>query len=214
MRKIDFFKIKPLSADNLSGRLPCRAGFTIIELILSLSILSVIVLLIGSSFRLGMNAWEKGSAETHETQRLRVLSGIMSQNLKSAYPFKIKIDREEVIMFNGKKDSLLFVTALADYTIGGFKWIRFSYDDESLMYKEGILPDKKVIEKVTGDEELVESDIKEFEFQYLSSDQSEWLESWDFGDELPSAVKVRIADFQPFLITIPLSKQKDEEEED
>jgi general secretion pathway protein J len=181
-----------------------KSGFTLLELILAIAILSIVTLIIGSGFRLGINAWERGESEATETQRLRVLSGLMTQQLKSAYPYRMEIEGKMVEIFRGSPNSVLFVTSLVDSSYGGFKWVRYVYEDGILKYKEGILPDKGLFERLSGDEEILESDIGEVRFTYLSSDGKEWKDSWEFGDGLPGAVRVKIAYFEPFLITIPM----------
>lgn len=181
-----------------------KSGFTLLELILAIAILSIITLIIGSGFRLGINAWEKGESEATETQRLRVLSGMMTQQLKSAYPYRMEIEGKVVEIFRGSPNSILFVTSLADSPYGGFKWVRYVYEDGILKYKEGILPDKSLFERLSGDEEIIESGIGDVRFTFLSSDGKEWKDSWELGEGLPRAVRVRIAYFEPFLITIPM----------
>ncbi len=189
------------------------SGFTLLELIIALSILSMVIVLIGRGFHLGLNAWEKGESETRWTQRLRVLSGLMSQQLKSVYPYRMEIDDEKVILFKGESDSVLFVTTLTDSLYGGFKWVRYSFREETLMYKEGLLPDKELTGEISGDDEIMDTNIEEVKFEYYSPEEEEWKESWDFGEDLPGAVRVKISYFQPFFINLPMgTKDKDENE--
>jgi general secretion pathway protein J len=191
------------------------SGFTLLELIIALSILSMVIVLIGRGFHLGINAWEKGESETRWTQRLRVLSGLMSQQLKSAYPYMVEIDDEKVILFKGETDSVLFVTTLADSLYGGFKWVRYSFREETLMYREGLLPDKELTGEISGDDEIMDTNIEEVKFEYYSPEEEEWKESWDFGEDLPGAVRVKISYFQPFFINLPMGpKDKDENEDE
>ncbi len=193
-----------------------QSGFTLVELMISFSLLALVMLIIGNGFRLGLDAWDKGEVETVYNQRLRVLSGMLSQQIKSAYPYKIEDEEEKLVVFKGEKDSLLFVTTLTDAAKGGFKWIRYSVKDGVLLYKEGILPDKEFENKLTGNEEVVDSEIGEIELSYFKGgEDDEWNESWDYGETLPAAVKVKIPYFQSFSISIPLGKagKEDESEE-
>lgn len=178
-------------------------GFTLFELIISLSILSLVTLIIGSGFSLGLKAWEKGEKVAQETQVIRILRDMIFKDIKSTYPYKMKIDGENVIVFKGSNDSILFVTAFVNPSDGGFRWIKYSYDNGSLMFKEGILPDKNLIDKIAGKEEIFDSNIGKIEFMYLPSDENGWKESWDLGEKLPAAVKVKITNFQSFVIRLP-----------
>jgi len=185
-----------------------RGGFTLIELIISIAILSIITVIIGAAFHLGIQAWEKGEKETEDAQRLRVLSSLFSQQLKSLYPYKMKMEGkdEEVVLFEGGPDSITFVTTLTDSSYGGFKWVRYDFRDGALLYTEGLLPDKKFQEKIKNKnkdkEEIIDKNIDELQFSFFSSDDDEWKESWDFGEDIPGAVKVSLSHFQPFVVKL------------
>lgn len=185
-------------------------GFTLVEIIISMVILSLVTLIIGSGFRLGIDAWEKGGNETNEIHKYRVLYGLMSQQIKSAYPYKMKIDEKKVVIFKGESDSIMFVIASNDSYFRGFKWTRYKYKDGTLLYKEGTLPDKKLFETTSGNDEVIESKIGEVKFSYHASDGGEWKEFWDVDDSLPGAVMLKIGDFEPMLVTLPLVKIGDE----
>jgi len=187
-----------------------RGGFTLLEVIIAISILSLITVIIGSAFRLGIQAWGRGEKETEDGQRLRALSTLLSQQLKSIYPYRIKIEGkdEDVIAFKGEPDSITFVTTMTDSSYGGLKWVQYIFRDGVLSYKEGLLPDKKFEEHIKdkNKEEIVDSHIDKFRFSYaylLEDDDDEWTESWDDEEEVPGAVKVNLSDFQPFVIKIP-----------
>lgn len=180
-------------------------GFTLVEILLAMTIMSIITLIVGSVFRLGINAWERGESETGQTQKLRILSGLISQQIKSAYPYWMNIEGENGVIFEGESDSLMFVTALADSSISGFKWVRYFYKDGVLYYNEGQLPDKEFHDKISDDEEVFDPEIGKVTFSYFSPEEEEWLDSWESGESFPEAVRVKIDPFEPFIITMPAS---------
>ncbi len=189
------------------------SGFTLVELMVALTLMTLVTLIIGNGFRLGMDAWDRGEAETGLTQRYRVLTGMFSQQLTSAYPYGIDVDEEKLAVFKGDDDSFMFVTTITDSPFGGFKWIRYSFKNGTLFYKEGILPDKDFEDKITGNEEIVDSDVGEMKFTYYSKDEGDWKDSWDYGENLPGAVKIEISNFEPFLVSLPMSVAKKDDEE-
>jgi hypothetical protein len=181
----------------------------------AMTLLALVALIIGNSFHLGADAWDKGSKETGETQRLRVLSGLFSQEIKSAYPYELEVDDEKVVLFKGESDRILFVTTFADESYGGVKWVSYRYREGTLYHKEGMLPDKEVEDKLSGgEEEEVDSGLDDIRFSYYSSADEEWKESWDYAEKLPQAVKVKISYFQPFLVNIPMGSEDEEKEEE
>jgi general secretion pathway protein J len=187
-----------------AGR-PGSGGFTLIEIILAMTIMSIVTLIVGSVFRLGINAWEKGEAETEETQKLRILSGLISQQVKSAYPYRMMYEDESSVIFEGDENSMIFVTTLTEASYAGFKWVRYMYDDGVLYYKEGMLPDKELHDKIEGDEEVFDPEIGEVTFSYFDAREEEWLDSWEFGEGFPDAVRIKIDPFQSFIITMPVA---------
>jgi prepilin-type N-terminal cleavage/methylation domain-containing protein len=189
---------------KISNAILSKTGFTILELIVSITILTLVALIIGQGFRIGVNSWEKGEAETVETQQLRILSGMLTQQLKSFYLYRTKLDDEveESILFKGEADSILFVTTLADSSYGGLKWVSYSYEEGILYYKEGLLPDKDVMENIEGNEEVLASDIEEVVFEYYVGYEDEWNDSWENEDAVPDAVRVKLSYFQPFRINL------------
>jgi general secretion pathway protein J len=190
-----------------------RGGFTLLEVIISITILSLITVIIGSAFRLGIQAWGKGERETEDGQRLRSLSSLLSQQLRSLYPYPVKLEGkdEDVVAFKGEPDSITFVTSVTDSSYGGLKWVQYTFRDGVLLYKEGLLPDKKFEEHIKDkhNEEIVDSGIDKFQFSYLAEDDDEWTESWDDEEEVPGAVRVTLSDFQPFVIKIPVTSYGD-----
>jgi general secretion pathway protein J len=194
---------------NRNTSISKQAGFTLVEVILAIVILSLVTLIIGSGFRLGIDAWERGDRETSEIQKYRVLYELFARQLKSSYPYRMKLDEKKVVIFKGESDSITFVTASNDSYYRGFRWIRYSYKDGALSFKEGILPDKKLLETGYADDEVIESNIGEVKFSYLSPNTGEWEESWEMSDNLPAAVTFKIGDFEPMRVSLPLSNIKE-----
>ncbi|MBI4844593.1 MAG: prepilin-type N-terminal cleavage/methylation domain-containing protein [Nitrospirae bacterium] len=187
----------------VSGR--CCRGFTILEIVVAMTIMSIITVIVGSVFRLAVNAWEKGDSETGETQKLRILSGFISQQIKSAYPYQLTVDDERIVLFKGERDSVMFVTTIADSSFHGFKWVRYEYRNGVLYYKEGSLPDKEFHDKISGEDEVLDPNIGKVTFSYFLSDEEKWVDSWELGEAFPDAVRVQIEPFQAFTVSLPAS---------
>jgi len=198
-------------AKRKGQRLNSLKGFTLIEMIFAMTLMSLVAMIIAYGFHLSIDAWKRGESETGETQKLRVLSGLFYQQLKSAYPYQIDVDDEKVVFFEGESDSITFVTTLTNSSFGGFKWVRYSFENGTLLYKEGLLPDKEWDEQTEGKEKVVDTDLGSVEFSFYSADDEEWNESWDFGEYLPGAIKIKISYFQPFTISIPAGLRESED---
>ena len=98
-----------------------QSGFTLLELILSLSIVAIIVALGLGGVRLGISARDVGEQKVDTYQRLRIISEQLKQKLQSTYPvFVSQIDgvpgvftpasSKRILAFEGNSDSIRFVT--------------------------------------------------------------------------------------------------------
>ena len=67
-----------------------REGFTLIEMLLAISIFSMVVAIIFSSFSVGLGSWEKGERDIEYYQRLRSVTELLFRQINSTYSYKIK----------------------------------------------------------------------------------------------------------------------------
>ena len=58
-----------------------RNGFTLLELILAITIMGTVVLVAMGAFRIGQRSWEKGDAVAEQNQRLRIAVERIRQQL-------------------------------------------------------------------------------------------------------------------------------------
>lgn len=101
-------------------------GFTLLELVLSLSITGFIVAISLGAIRLGTTAQETGHLKTDTSQRIRLIQNQLGQKIKSNYPvfkFQKKNNPQKkpgrFLSFDGGNDYLRFVTFSSPLTIQG-----------------------------------------------------------------------------------------------
>lgn len=169
-------------------------GFTLLELIIAFTILGLIMLIIGSSLRMGIRAWERGELIADDSQRLRILTERLSSDIRSVYPYQVNIEVERKTAFEGKSDSLGFVTSQVDINwVGGFKWVSYSINEGDLIVTEKIVPDKKLDES-KGIATVLETGVSSLKFEYYEKNKDTWETSWDAKEKgmLPDGVKATI----------------------
>ena len=98
-----------------------QMGFTLLELILAMSIVAIIVALGLGGVRLGISARDVGEQKVETYQRLRIISEQLKQKLQSTYPVfvsqkdgipgvTISNSSKRILAFEGNTDSIRFVT--------------------------------------------------------------------------------------------------------
>ena len=98
-----------------------QKGFTLLELILAMSIVAIVVALGLGGVRLGIAARDAGEQKVDIYQRLRIISDQLKQKLQSTYPVFVSqingvhgasasLSSKKILAFEGNKDSIRFVT--------------------------------------------------------------------------------------------------------
>ena len=98
-----------------------QKGFTLLELILAMSIVAIIVALGLGGVRLGISARDVGEQKVDIYQRLRIISEQLKQKLQSTYPVfvsevngvlgaTVPLSSKRLLAFEGNTDSIRFVT--------------------------------------------------------------------------------------------------------
>ncbi|NJD67839.1 MAG: prepilin-type N-terminal cleavage/methylation domain-containing protein [candidate division NC10 bacterium] len=83
-------------------------GFTLMELLISLTIVALIFAAVLGAIQIGVKSWESGEARAEENQRNRTLIDTLARDLAMIYPLRVKEQDRDVVVFHGKSDSIEF----------------------------------------------------------------------------------------------------------
>jgi general secretion pathway protein J len=108
---------------------PAQAGFTLIELIIAITLVSLISLLIYSGLRLGTSTWEGVETRADETSALRMARTFLERELLQARQVQVTIDAQRRFVFAGDTQSLELAAPLSEYVgIPGLYILRLTLD--------------------------------------------------------------------------------------
>ena len=188
------------------------SAFTLVEVMVTLTIMGFVLLMIFGAFRLGIAAWEKGETSKEEYQRTRIASQLISQQMKSAVPYKVKTQKAEgdYLVFEGKARSLKFVSALSlkAKKPSGLVYAFYEFREGEkgggrLMLYEGRVLNKNFLEENPPEDAVVPifEGLADVRFEYYQEEDSEknraggWVEEWNAKEEkeLPTALRVTLA---------------------
>ena len=100
-----------------------RRGFTLLELLIASTITVIIVAIVLASFQVASKAWATGERRGNSAQRTRVALSQMFEDLKSSYPFKVRMFEQDSkrrsaqdLLFSGQRNSISYVTKEAGLT--------------------------------------------------------------------------------------------------
>jgi prepilin-type N-terminal cleavage/methylation domain-containing protein len=176
------------------------AGFTLIEVVLALTIFALIGSILYGAFSLGHSAVDKSQASFTHNQKLRSVSDLLSSYVHSAYPFR-ESPQEQTVFFEGEVDRLSFVSAYS-HGMGGRGMAKIDISkmntgDGGLTVKlEETVPVRLDVDASTaGQVQTVTllDNIRDFRLAYLDpqSEEEQWAENWSGNERrmLPRAVR-------------------------
>jgi general secretion pathway protein J len=176
----------------MAHRAPRRAagGLTLLEVVLTLTILALIGVLVLGAVRLGTRAWDRGEAEAEATQRLRVVYALLSDGLSSLRLEMTQETEGQTVAFLGGPDRLLFHTAAVGQgplptSAMGRGQAYFVESGIGLVLEEAYpLIAGSVTLSPRGHRTLLDPAVTRIAFRYLraaaeGSASPEWVDAWD-----------------------------------
>ncbi len=186
-------------------------GFTLIETILSLSILVILLGLVLSSLRLGQSSWERGEGAVVEAASRRFVVKRFSEDIGSMYLYSELQNGNKEYLLNAGEKEFGFVTVnragTAGFTWGGARLVSYFAGEEGLTVRERTLPqvseDPSLGERLT----LLAPEVEKVIFEYLG--EGGWVNTWSIKKEgrLPVAVRAEFSfngDKSQLVVTAPV----------
>jgi len=181
-------------------------GFTLLELIVALTLLAVMASILYGALGYAGRSWEGGEAKTEATAGMRLSHGFLRAQLESQHPMRMRKMPDYPLLFNGTRDELRFAAALPARVSGGGIWyyrLRVSGDDDhSRLVLERSLPDVDAAalpEFDKSERSILAEDVKELRVGYFGYDTAAsrttaptWRERWDDPNRLPLMIRIDV----------------------
>ena len=87
-----------------------RNGFTLLEMIISLTILSMVVLTVYVAFSLGVDVWRRMDSTENPEQRRAIALRLLQNDFAHIQPYTVHRDQESYPFYSGGPQCLLYVT--------------------------------------------------------------------------------------------------------
>lgn len=186
---------------------PGAAGFTLIEVVLALTIFALMGAILYGALALGQGAIEKTQANAARSQKQRSVGDLVGTYIHSAFPYR-ESAQEAAPFFDGAVDSLTFVSAYSHGMGGrGMAKIQISADEDkdgrATLKLEETTPVRLQSEAGPVGQihsAVLQEGIKNFRLAYLDpqADPESWEERWDAREKrtLPRAVRFTYLDEQ------------------
>lgn len=201
-------KSRPALARN--GR-DGSAGFTLIEVVLALSIFALMGAILYGAFALGQSAVMKSQKSAAESQKRRSGGDLVGSYIHSAFPYRDS-PQDAAPFFDGEPNTVTFVSAYSHAMGGrGMAKIQISADEgangRATLRLQETTPVRLSDSGAAGQSQalVLEESIKQLRIDYLNPqiEDDTWEESWDARERrsLPRAVRFTYLDDQGIKIS-------------
>lgn len=201
----------------MNGRVPSTAGrtshphdgkatgFTLIEVVLALTIFALLGTILYGAFALSHRAVDKSQSSAARSQQQRSVTDLLGSYVRSAYPYRSS-PQEQAVFFEGESDSLAFVSAYS-HGMGGRGMAKIhiavdgNRDGDAALHLEEVTPVRlHSDEGPTGETHrvILQERVEGMRIAYLDpeSEPETWEERWDGKEKgvLPRAVRLTYRD--------------------
>jgi general secretion pathway protein J len=181
-----------------------QKGFTLIEMILAMTIFALMGTVLYGAFSLSHSAVEKSQRSFENNQKLRAVDELLGSYIRSAYPYRPS-PQDGALLFAGEEAELTFVSSFSLAMGGrGMAKVRLFWEGDEkhagLLRLEEETPVRVLSEEGNEGHEglrnglVVREGVKEFRITYLDpqSDEEKWEERWDTKERntLPRAIRL------------------------
>lgn len=182
----------------------CRrasAGFTLLELLIAITLLGLLLAALFGGLRLGARAWERSEERLEESARLQVVQNFLRERLAQAYPLTAEDQTGRLrLAFEGTGDTLRFVTLMPAYLGTGFAELLLAVDDRTGIENLVVQWRRFELTPQSDDEEpqikVLLEDIEALEIAYYGAlargEPILWHEQWLDIMALPQLIRLRV----------------------
>jgi general secretion pathway protein J len=172
-------------------------GFTLLEVLIATTLMSIMMVLLLGSLRLGVTSWDRGEEKIDQTSQLLVVGSFFRRHLTNAIPWRSADRQRTEKMFSGSRDSLEYVGLLPAQMKPGLYRFRFFVDARR---ERSALKLAVQSLDVSGEGEKIEDlevlrDVEDVRFAFLAQpapgEPPIWLEEW-VEESIPAAVSIRV----------------------
>ena len=174
-------------------------GFTLLELLIALSIVGVLLAIAFGGLRMAVMAWTRGEDRAEAQQHARGLAQILTRTVGAAYPYQGAFGEgsEKRLLFTGAAHRVELVSQVSPFPSGvtaAFTAVIISLEDaaqgRALVIRQRILPNREPFSK--AEVVLRDPTIQGLDVKYLVGEGS-WSDTWDADAEkkLPAAIQIR-----------------------
>lgn len=182
-----------------------RAGFTLIEVLLAILLLTLLLAGAYGSIRSATRAMHAGEQAIERTNRLRVAQEFIRHQVSRVLPLAFGQDESKGsnYLFQGERNFMRFVAPMPGYLSRGGAYVQtlelnHTRDGLQLLFTDQMLNgfDMKNPRRVDTEPEVLVDQIQEGKFEFRTLDEEgklgEWKDKWEDSSQMPLMVRIQL----------------------
>jgi general secretion pathway protein J len=177
-------------------RLTRPPGFTLLELIISITLVAIIVLIVAGAASLGYRSFSSGERKLNLVERLRSTLTIVDAQIQSGVPLTLEDGGVKQYYFVGEQNALKFST---NYSIWGgqrgYVIVAYRVEADERGKKTLFASEYKVGMENQRETKLLEG-FDDIAFDYFKEDATEevgeWVSQWADEEMMPSRIRLNL----------------------
>ncbi|MFO1311904.1 MAG: prepilin-type N-terminal cleavage/methylation domain-containing protein [Burkholderiales bacterium] len=185
-----------------------QAGFTLIELMVALTLFAILAGILFGSLRLAGRSADAGEEKAQASSGMRLASDYLREQLTSQHPQRMRKMLEFPILFGGTAEELRYTATLPGRVgVGGMWYYRLALSkvpgkEDTALVLERVMPDLDAPSKPSfseGERSVLADDIKSIKIAYFGRDRGvsldqapTWRDQWDDTQLLPVLIRIEV----------------------
>jgi general secretion pathway protein J len=189
------------------GRPFSQIGFTLLELLISITLLGLMLVLLFGGLRLGVRSWDAVQQQVDNLNTVRSAESFLRREMALAYPYRWKNLPAQRVAFLGARNQVSFVTQLpARIGDGGLYAVSLELEQsvkgKRLVWRQVPLNSQEkdfsalvqAPEMVLAQAEL--GAVEDIWLSYFGQENEgaapRWMESWEANARLPTLIRIQV----------------------
>jgi general secretion pathway protein J len=181
-------------------------GFTLIEMVVALTILGTMLMLLYSGLSFALRSWDASDVNGQRTMDRRVGENFLVREVSELFPMRWKDPVTLKLAFEGDSSHIRFVSARpAGVAMGGLALVSVDVEDDAHNPREHHLVMRRAMpddeQKDFGPLDKAEAtilipDVDSVQFSYFGAEndfaEPKWFDDWRYTSRVPQMIRLRV----------------------
>lgn len=190
-----------MSHTGQTSRHSSAIGFTLLEVLVAMTLLSLILLLMFNALNIGNRHWHAGEAKTTATDNRRLIRSFIRKQFEQTVPLLQLSQSANRLMFHGTAHSVLYASYLPAHHAGAGLYVLhiMAQDNRLTLQYLGLhepIDIKHPPPPDAGNTRVLLEDISSLKLRYYGRDRDQeipiWHDRWTAKNTLPELVHIEL----------------------